>query len=91
MCKTLCPTGLLFILLMDEQWASFPANISFDAQGIVIIAPRYAPQAYVLLNDQMSNVALLVSRTSNEQTLEWISAEETLKTAIVKSLGLKVQ
>jgi hypothetical protein len=30
MCRTLCPTGLLSILLTDEQWASFPANISFS-------------------------------------------------------------
>jgi hypothetical protein len=86
-CKTLCRTGLLSSLLTNEQWTDYPTNITTDAQGNVAITPRYVPQPYVQLNDQMSNVALMVARTSNEQTLEWITGEETLKAAIVKSLG----
>ena len=86
-CKTLCRTGLLSSVLTTEQWADYPTNITTDAQGNVTITPRYVPQPYIQLNDQMSNVALMVARTSNEQTLEWITGEETLKAAIVKSLG----
>jgi hypothetical protein len=86
-CKTLCHTGLLSTLLTNAQWANYPTNITTDSQGNVVIAPPYVPQPYVQLNDQMSNVALMVARTSNEQTLEWITGEETLKAAIVKSLG----
>ncbi len=86
-CKTLCPTGLLSSVLTPSQWAEYPTSITTDAQGNVVIAPRYAPQPYVQLNDQMSNVALMVARTTNEQTLEWINGEEALKAAIMKSLG----
>jgi hypothetical protein len=39
----------------------------------------------------MSNVAMMVARTSNEQTLEWLNAEENLKAAITKSLGRVVR
>jgi hypothetical protein len=78
-CKTLTPRGLLSLLLTDEQWPFYSTNISIDDQGHVLIAPRYVPRVYVELNDTMSNVALMVARTSNEQALEWITGEETLK------------
>jgi hypothetical protein len=87
-CKNLCSTGLLSLLFTNEQWASYPTNTSFDAQGNLIIALRYAPQPYVQLNDQMSNVAMIVARTSNEQ---WVNGEENLKAAITKSLGRVVR
>ena len=86
-CKTLTPRGLLSLLLTDVQWASYPANSSIDDQGHVVIAPRYVPRAYVELNEAMSNVAMMVARTNNEQALEWITGEEALKAAIIKSLG----
>ena len=87
MCKHITPRGLLSVLLDDEQWSAYPANISIDPQGQVVIAPRYTPPVYVEVNDTMSSVVLYVSKTTNDQLLEWTTGEETLKTAIIKSMG----
>ena len=43
MCKTITPRGLLSVLLTDEQWNAYSANITVDPQGLVVIAPRFTP------------------------------------------------
>ena len=86
-CKTISPRGLLSLVLTDPQWIVYPANLSVDAQGQQVIAPRYNPPVYVEINNTMTSVEVIVTKSSNDQLLEWITGEEALKTAIVKSLG----
>ena len=86
-CKGLTPRGLLSTLLTDKQWDEYPANLSLDANGQQVIAPRYVPPTYIEPVDTMTSVGLYVARSSNEQLLEWTTAEEALKTAIQESLG----
>jgi hypothetical protein len=43
------------------------------------------------INDGMTSVALYVAKASNDQLSEWLTAEEALKNAIVKSLGQAVR
>lgn len=86
-CKTLTPRGLLSALLTVEQWNTYPANLSVDGNGQQVIAPRYAPPIYVEPANTMSSVELYVAKSTNDQLLEWTTAEEALKTAIMESLG----
>jgi hypothetical protein len=86
-CKGLTPRGLLSALLTDKQWDEYPANLSLDANGQQVIARRYVPPTYIEPVDTMTSVGLYVARSSNEQLLEWTTAEEALKTAIQESLG----
>ncbi len=90
-CKPITPRGLLSPVLTDPQLNAYPANISVDAQGQQVIAPRYNPPAYVEINNNMNGVKVIVIKSTNDQLLEWITGEEALKTAIVKSLGPIVQ
>ena len=90
-CKPITPRGLLSLVLTDPQWNAYPANISVDAQGQQVIAPRYNPPSYVGINNNMNGVEVIVTKSANDQLLEWITGEEALKTAIVKSLGPIVQ
>ena len=69
LCKTISPRGLLSLVLTDTQWNEYPANTTTDAQGNAVIAPRTTPPVFLALNDQMSNVAIMVARTTNEQAL----------------------
>ena len=91
MCKHITPRGLLTVLLDDEQWAAYPANITTDPQGQEVIAPRYTPPVHVEVNDTMTSVVLYVSKTTNDQLMEWRTGEEALKTAIIKSMGSVVR
>ena len=77
--------------ITDAQWNAYAANISTDQNGQLVIAARYGPPAHVVVNDTMSQIALYVAKTSNDQLLEWINGEEALKQAIVKSLGRVVR
>jgi hypothetical protein len=38
LCKTITPRGLLSVVLEDDQWEAYPANISIDAQGATVTA-----------------------------------------------------
>ena len=91
LCKNQHPRGLLSSLLTVAQWNDYAANSSVDAQGTIVIAPRYTPPAFIEINDTMTSAALYVAKASNDQLLDWITNEEALKTAIVKSLGIVVR
>ena len=62
-CKGLTPRGLLSTLLTDKQWDEYPANISVDANGQQVIAPRYVPPTYIEPVDTMTSVGLYVARS----------------------------
>ncbi len=66
-CKALTPRGLLSALLTTEQWNTYPANLSVDANGQQVIAPRCAPPAYVEPANTMSSVKLYVAKSTNDQ------------------------
>ncbi len=91
LCKTITPRGLLSVVLEDDQWQAYPTNISIDAQGTMVIANRYTPPVYVDVNGTMSSADLYVAKAAIDELLEWVTHEEALKTAIVKSLGLVVR
>ncbi len=87
LCKTISPRGLLSLVLMDTQWNEYPVNTTIDSQGNAVITPRTTPPVFLALNDQISNVAIMVTRTTNEQAFELSTGEEALKAAIEKNLG----
>ena len=91
LCKTITPRGLLSVVLEDDQWQSYPANISIDAQGTTVIADRYTPPVHVEATGTMSSADLYVAKAANDELLQWVTHEEALKTAIVKSLGVVVR
>jgi hypothetical protein len=39
MCKTITPRGLLSVLLTDQQWNSYSANLGIDQQGLPSLPP----------------------------------------------------
>ncbi len=89
--KSIHPMGLLSIILSDTEWASYPGNSSTDANGQLVLAPRYQVPAYVEINDTMSSVQLYVAKASNDRLQAWIDAGETLKRAVIQSLGRTVR
>ena len=91
LCKTITPRGLLSVVLEDDQWQAYPANISIDAQGAAVIADRYTPPVHVEATGTMSSADLYVAKAANDELLQWVTHEEALKTAIVKSLGVVVR
>ena len=91
LCKTITPRGLLSVVLEDDQWQAYPANVSIDAQGATVIAIRYTPPAHIDVTSTMSSADLYVAKAANDERLQWVTHEEALKTAIITSLGLVVR
>lgn len=91
LCKTITPRGLLSVVLEDDQWQAYPTNITSDAHGTLVIANRYTPPVHVDVNGTMSSAELYVAKASNDELLQWVTHEEALKNAIVKSLGLVIR
>ena len=90
MAKSVHPLGLLSDILTDEQWAAYPGNMTIvNAQPQ--IAPRFTPKAYVEIVDTMSNAELYVAKSVNDRSQLWIDSAETLKRAVIKSLGRVVR
>jgi hypothetical protein len=42
---------------------------------------------HINVDDTMNSVVLFVTKSNNDQRLDWINSEEALKQAIIKSLG----
>ena len=78
------------LVLTDAQWNAYSANRGVDQQGDLVIAPRFIPPVYIDVDDTMNSVVLFVTKSNNDQRLEWINSEEALKQAIIKSLGTVV-
>ncbi len=91
MAKSIHPNGLLSAILTDEEWASYPGNTTTDNQGNAQIALRYQVPVYVDINNTMSSVELYVAKASNDRLQVWIDAEESLKRAVIQSLGKTVR
>jgi hypothetical protein len=91
MAKSIHPNGLLSAILTDEEWAAYPGNTTTDNQGNVQIALRYQVPVYMDINNNMSSVELYVAKSSNDRLQIWIDAEESLKRAVIQSLGKTVR
>ena len=88
MAKSIHHHGLLSHVLTDEQWAAYPdGNAVPDQNGNIVIAPRYTPPVYVDIHDGMTNIAMYVANASNTKLQLWVDSLETLKRAVIKSLG----
>ena len=87
MAKSLHPSGLLSEILTDVQWAAYPGNSTIDANGHIAIAARFQRPVYTAIVNTMTNVELYVAKESNDRLQFWIDSMETLKRAVIKSLG----
>jgi hypothetical protein len=90
MAKSIHPMGLLSDILTDEQWAAYPGNSAPDQNNQMVVAARYRPPVFIDINDQMSSVELYVAKASNDRLQLWIDSGESLKRAVIKSLGRSV-
>ena len=91
MAKSLHPQGLLSDILTDVQWAAYPGNSTLDANGQTQIAARFQLPVYVDIVNTMTNVELYVAKAGNDRLQLWIDSTETLKRAVIKSLGRVVR
>ena len=91
MAKSIHPNGLLSEILTNEQWAAHPGNTTIDQNGQPQVAARYQPPAYVDIIATMTNTEMYVAKASNDRLQLWIDSTETLKLAIIKSLGKVVR
>ena len=90
MAKSIHPLGLLSDILTDEQWTNYPGN-STMVNGQVQIAPRYTPPVYIEIVATMTNIELYVAKATNDKLQLWTDSAETLKRAVIKSLGRVVR
>ena len=90
MAKSIHPLGLLSDILTDEQWANYPGNTTM-VNGQSQLAPRYTPPTYVEIIATMTNVELYVTKANNDRLQLWIDNAESLKRAVIQSLGRVVR
>ena len=85
--RSVHPRGLLSLVLNPNQWDSHVSNVSTNAQGQQVIAPRYSPPAFTEINAQMSPTEITVAKMTNKTRDDWMIAEQNLKLAIMDSVG----
>ena len=83
--------GLLGLVLNAAQWNAHALNISFNDEGLQVIAPRYAAPAYVELDAGMSANEITIAKARNETREDWMIAEQNLKRAIMDSVGRTIR
>ncbi len=81
------PTGLLTLILKDPAWALYPPNRSVSPGGTLTVAARPVLPAHVPITAGMSNAQISVAKYSNDRHTIWHKAKDTLKAAIIRSLG----
>ncbi len=86
-----CATVLFCVVLTLAQWNTHALNISFDDEGQQVIAQRYAAPAYVELETGMSANEITITKARNKAREDWMIAEQTLKRAIMDSVGLTIR
>jgi hypothetical protein len=91
MAKSIDPKGLLSEILTDEEWAAYPGNKTIDGNEQIQIAARYQAPAYIEINNTMTSVDLFVAKASNDRLQIWIDSLESLKRAVIQSLGRTVR
>ncbi len=91
MAKSIHPNGLLSEILTNDQWAAYPGNTTMDQHGQPQVAARYQPPAYVDIVATMTNAEMYVAKANNDRLQLWIDSTETLKRALIKSLGKVVR
>ena len=87
MAKSVHPSGLLSEIMTDSQWAAYPGNATIDANGQQQIAARFQRPVYTAIVNTMTSVELIVAKDNNDSLQFWIDSMETLKRAVIKSLG----
>ena len=80
-------TGLLSLILTDEEWNAYSANRSVAPDGTIVIAPRPLPPVHIPITNGMTNANIAVAKYNNDRHATWHEAQETFKEMIIRSLG----
>jgi hypothetical protein len=73
------------------QWKAHVLNISTNAEGLTVIAARFAAPTYVELNADMTATEITIAKSRNKTREDWMFAEQNLKLAIMDSVGLTIR
>jgi hypothetical protein len=83
------PTGLLSILLSDEDWNKYETNRRTSPGGTVIVAPRPTPSTHVPIVAGMTSNAVAVAKYVNELHQQWHDASRiSNQQSVIQGLGL---
>ena len=80
-------SGLLSLILTDEEWANYSANRTVEADGSITIAPRPQAPLHIPITNGMTNANISVAKYSNDRHATWHEAQETFKAMLIRSLG----
>ena len=86
------PTGLLTVVMTDEEWAAYPANTvavaaTANAPATTAITGRPTEPTHKPITAGMTGPTIAINRYANERHETWHNAKEQLKAAIIRSLG----
>jgi hypothetical protein len=81
------PTGLLSVMLTDQEWNAYAANRTTSPHGTVTIAARPLAPIHEPIVAGMSTDAISVAKYNNERHLIWHDAVTALKKSVIRSLG----
>ena len=80
-------SGLLTLVLSDEEWANHEVNRSLAPDGTLVIAPRPIEPNHIPIINGMTNAQIAVAKYNNDRHVVWHEAKAALKTEIIRSLG----
>jgi hypothetical protein len=80
-------SGLLSLILTDEEWANYSANCTVEADGSITIAPRPQAPVHIPITNGMTNANISVAKYSNDRHATWHEAQESVKAMLIRSLG----
>ena len=81
------PTGLLTLIMKDNEWATYPPNRTTSPGGTITIAPRPVIPAHTPITAGMLNATISVAKYNNDRFDLWHAAKESFKAQLVRSLG----
>jgi hypothetical protein len=70
-------TGLLSLILTDEEWNAYSTNRSVAPDGTIVIAPRLLPPVHIPITNGMTNAKIAVAKYNNDRHATWHEAQES--------------
>ena len=80
-------TGLLSLILSDDEWAAYAPNRVVAPNGTIAVTPRPQPPVHIPIVNGMTNAQIAVAKYSNDRHATWHEAQETFKELLIRSLG----